>query len=617
MRASKRLDLVVAIGLLLAAAVEATLRDRGTPALLAFELVGSLGLLSLAVRRSRPLVPLAVVAAAGVVGTTVTRWAWPDADADAGVWIFALMLASYSVGAHGSRRDAALGVLLPLVVVVSADVSTRSGWERVSGIVFVTVFVGLLPTVAGRVMAARTARLQVLGEQRYRILRAQAARREAAVLAERLRIADRLQPTLTAGLASLARAAESPGDPRADEEQARDLLGRTREEVVALAAPVPPRPPAGPELPLVAPLAALRGAAQPWSVVVAGAVAAGLCLESVEALAPTAPWWQAVGTGIAMGTSLALLWRRPVLAAALAWTTATAFSRTVAPLDGSLSVAALTFATPFAVAALSRRWAALAGLGVCLVGGLVGVGASDPVGVGLLSAVCWLAGRGLHELSRLVEQGRANNALLAREEATRGERAVLEERLRMAREIHDAVGHSLTVVALQAGAARRLAGTDPPRPCAVLHTVPVVAHVALAAVSAEEGPGDLGRLVERVRAAGLDVEADLAGESALLPEQRAVAFRVVQEALTNVLRHAPGSRAGVLIGPRAAGVEVVVANTAPLTPGPGPGSGRGLAGLEERVTAVSGALSWGRRPDGGFEVRALLPGPVLAEAARA
>ena len=610
MRAPERLDRGVAIGLVLAAAVEATLRDRGTPGLLAFDVVGSLGLLSLALRRSRPLVPLTVIAATGVVGTSVTQWAWPDADADAGVWIFALMLASYSVGAHGSHRSAALGVLLPLVVVVNADLSTRSGWERVSGIVFVTVFMGLLPTVAGRVMAARSARLRVLDEQRDLILREQGARQEAAVLAERLRIAGRLQPTLVAGLRSLALAAESSDNPRAVEEQARDLLGRTREEVVALAAPVPPPPSA--ELPLVDHLAALRGAAQPWAVVVAGAVAAGLCLESVAALAPAAPWWQAVAAGAALGTSLALLWWRPVLAAALAWTTATVFSRAVAPLDGSLSVVAVTFATAFAVAALSRRWAALAGLGVCLLGGLVGAGASDPVGAGLVSVVCWLAGRGLHELSRLIEQGRANNALLARQDSTRGERAALEERLRMAREIHDAVGHSLTVVALQAGAARRVAGTDPARARAVMRTVAEVAHEAMAAVLAEEGPGDLGRLVERVGAAGLDVEADLAGESALLPEQRAVAFRVVQEALTNVLRHAPGARASVCVRSRSDGVEVVVVNTAPLTHGRGPGSGRGLAGLQERVASVAGALSWGTRRDGGFEVRALLPAMVVA-----
>jgi signal transduction histidine kinase len=613
-RAPERLDLGVAIGLVLAAAVEATLRDRGAPGRLAFDVVGSLGLLSLAVRRIRPLVPLAVITAAGVVGTSVTQWVWPDADADAGVWILALMLASYSVGAHGSHRGAVLGVLLPLVVVVDADLPTRSGWERVNGIVFVTVFVGLLPTVAGRAMAARSERLRVLGEQRDRILSAQRARQESAVLAERLRVAGRLQPTLIAGLRSLARAAESSGDPGAVEEQARDLLGRTREEVVALAAPVPPQPPA--EHPVVDHLATLRGTAQPWTVVVAGAVAAGLCLESVGALAPAASWWQSAVAGGALGTSLALLWWRPVLATALAWTTATVFSRVVTPLDGSLSVVAVTFGTAFAGAALSRRRTALAGLVVCLVGQLVGVGASDPVGVGLVVVVCWLAGRGLHELSRLVEQGRANNALLDQQEATRGERAVLEERLRLAREIHDAVGHSLTVVALQAGAARRIAGADPARAREVMRTVAEVAHEGMAAILAEGGPGDLTRLVERVGATGLVVEADLAGESALLPEQRAVAFRVVQEALTNVLRHAPGARASVSVRSRAHGVEVVVVNTAPLSPGSGSGSGRGLAGLRERVTSVAGALSWGSRPDGGFEVRAVLPEQVLTGATR-
>jgi signal transduction histidine kinase len=606
-----RLDLGVAIGLALAAAGEATLRHRGTPGLLAFGLVGSLGLLTLAVRRRHPVLPLVVVAASGVVGSAVTQWLWPGVDSGAGVWIFALLLASYSVGAHADSRAAVLGVVLPLVVVVTADVSTRSGWERVSGIIFVTVFVGLLPTLAGRLTAVRRARLRLLDEQRERILREQRARQESAVLAERLGVVGRLQPTLVAGLRSLARAASSPGDPGLVEAQARRLLGRTREEVVALTAPVPALPPA--PLPRADHLFALRRSAQPWVVVVGGAVAAGLCVEAAGVLAPQAPWWQDLAAAVALGSSLALLWWRPVLAAVLAWATATAFSRAVAPLDGSLSVVAVSFATAFCVAALAPRGPALAGLVVCLLGELAGVGTADPWGVGLLVVVCWLAGRALQELSRLVEQGRVNNAVLDRQEETRGELAVVEERLRLAREIHDVVGHSLTVVALQAGAARRMADTDPVRAGEVMRTVAEVVHDGMAALLAEESPGDLARLVERVGATGLVVEADLAGESSLTADQRAVAFRVVQEALTNVLRHAPGAQARVSVRSRPDGVEVVVTNTAPAGPGAGSGSRRGLEGLRERVSSVAGAMSWGGRGDGGFEVRALLPTSELAE----
>jgi signal transduction histidine kinase len=190
---------------------------------------------------------------------------------------------------------------------------------------------------------------------------------------------------------------------------------------------------------------------------------------------------------------------------------------------------------------------------------------------------------------------------------------VVEERLRLAREIHDVVGHSLTVVALQAGAARRMADTDPVRAGEVMRTVAEVVHEAMAALLAEDGPGDLARPVDRVVATGLAVDADLAGEPSLTADQRAVAVRVVQEALTNVLRHAPGAQARVSVRSRPDGVEVVVTNTAPAGPGAGSGSRRGLEGLRERVSSVAGAMSWGGRGDGGFEVRALLPASELAE----
>ena len=103
------------------------------------------------------------------------------------------------------------------------------------------------------------------------------------------------------------------------------------------------------------------------------------------------------------------------------------------------------------------------------------------------------------------------------------------------------------------------------------------------------------------------VDADLTDQAQLDPGQRVIAFRVVQEGLTNVLRHAPGSRATVVVRRGGDGVEIVVANSAPAGAASGPGTGRGLAGVRERVTAGAGQVAWGSREDGGFEVRALLP----------
>jgi len=217
---------------------EAVSRHHAAPGLLAFEVTGAFGLLSLAVRRTRPLVPILVIGAVGLFGTVSTEIFWPDVPDDGGVWILALLLASYSVGAHATGRSVALGVLVPLVVVSGADVTTMDGWQRLSGMVFVTVFIGLLPTALGRLVRARRTRLAQLRDQHDRIARAQHAQQEAAVLDERLRATERLQPTLVNGLRDLARRAESGEEPGAVEAEARALLGRTREEVVALTAPV-------------------------------------------------------------------------------------------------------------------------------------------------------------------------------------------------------------------------------------------------------------------------------------------------------------------------------------------------------------------------------------------
>jgi signal transduction histidine kinase len=601
MRRAINADLALAGGFVLAAVVESSVRFRGTPGLLAFNVAGALWLFSLALRRSRPVVPICVITAAGVFGTVVVGLVWPGSPDGAGVWIFALMLAAYSLGAHGSGRSVVLGALLPLVVVMSADVTTRTGWARVSGIAFVTLFVGVLPTAIGRMVRIRGDRLRVLHDQHDRILRALRGERESAVMAERLRTVERLQPTLVDGLQSLAAAAESGGDAGAIETSARELLTRTREEVVALTAPVDES--GGAEVPDVDHLAVVRSAAQPWAVIGAGAVVAGLVAES--RVLDVGAEWAVVPVALAVGTPLVLAWWRPVLAVTLAWAGAALFSRGVAPLDGSLSETGFAFAAAFAVATLSRRPLAVAGLLVCWVGQLVGVGTDDPLGDGVFLLLAWLGGLAVNEAGRLVEQTRANNDVLAQQEAAAALRAVVEERLRLARELHDAIGHSLTVVALQAGAARRFSDADPDRAREVMRTVAAAARSGVASLTLDGPDDDLPGLLDRVRATGLDVEAEVG--DGLGPDHVAAAFSVVQEALTNVLRHAPGSHAHVTVRRREESVEVVVANSAPTSAGSGPGTRRGLAGLEERVGAGGGAVTWGPRADGGFEVRARLP----------
>jgi len=624
----------------MAAVGEAVVRHHGNRALLAFDVVGAMGLLALAVRRQRPVLTLGVLAALGVVGTVVTPVLWPGAADSGGVWILALMLASYSLGAHGSGPPVALGVALPLLVVVAADLGTRTGWERVSGIAFVTVFVGLLPTGVGRLVRLRHQALMTLRHQRAQIEASQRQRQESAALAERLRTTERLQPTLVDGLRRLADRAARGADPAGLEDAARVLLTRTREEIVALTAPVAKVAPsprvaetgaevratgeargeaaggvegeteggtvAGPAQPPDH-LPAVRATAQRWVVLGAGAITVGLVLETSSTLQLLGPSWLLAPAAVTVGVPLALLWWRPVPAAVAAFAATAAWARLLAPVDGSLSETGLAMWTTFAVGALTRGPGSVVGLAVCLLGQTVGVGTDDRLGEALVLLVAWLGGRAVNRVSLLLEETRANNEVLRTQEGEAAERALVAERLRMARDIHDAIGHSLTVITLQAGAARRLTPTDPARAREVVATVAAVARDGLATLTRGSPSGDVATLVERVRAAGLEVDGDLADEALLGPEDRLVVLRVVQEALTNVIRHAPGSRATVSVTRSADRVEVQVSNT-PATGSPsGAGTGRGLLGLRERVAGLSGAVAWGPRPGGGFEVHASLP----------
>lgn len=618
-----RADVVVAVGFVLAAAGETLVLHRDAPALLALGLAGAPGLAVLAVRRIRPVLSICVVAGGAVVGTTAQMAFWPGADDDGGVWLLALMFAAYSLGAYGTGRVVALGGLLPLLTGSVIDVPTMRGWALVNGVLFLTAFVGILPTAVGRVVLLRRKRLVVLDQQRDLIVREQQTQREAAVRAERLRATERLRPVLLDGLRALADRADAGVDPSAIELTARQLLGRTREEVVALTGPVEvadttASSPASFVLSGVDYLHPLRDAAQPWTVLAAGAIGVGIAAEATATLPGSVPPWIAFAAAMAACLPLAFVWWRPLAALAVAWPMAVGFSHLVAPLDGSLSGTAFALVAAFAVAALSTRRVAVVGLALCWLGQLVGVGADDPFGEGVILLVCWLGGLLVNEMTKLVEQSRTNNRLLAGQEAAAQQRAIVEDRLRLARDVHDQIGHTLTVVALQAGAARRLTEVDPARAEEVMTTIAAAAYEGLAAMTGETAP-DIGALLRRTRAAGLSITDDLADLDApglVDPDTRAVCCRIVQESLTNVLRHAPGAATTVTVRRNADGVSVMIGNGPATGPPAGSGGGRGLAGLQERVAARGGELRWGPRQDGGFAVHAILPVRSLEEVGR-
>ncbi|GGS21586.1 histidine kinase [Streptomyces griseoviridis] len=220
---------------------------------------------------------------------------------------------------------------------------------------------------------------------------------------------------------------------------------------------------------------------------------------------------------------------------------------------------------------------------------------------------------------------RAEKAERTREEEAR--RRVAEERLRIARDLHDVVAHHIALVNVQAGVAAHVMDKRPDQAKEAL------AHVRRAGRSAldelrvtvgllrqsgdpeaptEPAPGldRLDELVGTFRSAGLRVETARADPDTELPTAVGLAaYRVVQEALTNVQKHAgPGAKAEVSVVRVGADIEITVLDDGTGAPrAAGPGGGHGLLGMRERVTAVGGALTTGPRPSGGFRVHAILP----------
>ncbi|MFH7595346.1 sensor histidine kinase [Streptomyces racemochromogenes] len=225
----------------------------------------------------------------------------------------------------------------------------------------------------------------------------------------------------------------------------------------------------------------------------------------------------------------------------------------------------------------------------------------------------------------------ARSQLVAQETLTEEERArrtLLEERSRIARELHDVVAHHMSVISIQAQVAPYLV-EDPSEE--LKENLAGIRENALEALTElrrvlgvlrSEHPGDpanphhpqptlaeLDGLVDNVRGAGLEVTTEVAGvRRPLTPGVELTAYRIVQEALSNCLRYAPGSRVevGIAYGPHE--LYLCVANSTPTRPAPpSPGAGHGLLGMRERAGMLGGELAAGPRPDGGYEVRAVLP----------
>ncbi|GIH71609.1 sensor histidine kinase [Sphaerimonospora thailandensis] len=288
----------------------------------------------------------------------------------------------------------------------------------------------------------------------------------------------------------------------------------------------------------------------------------------------------------------------------------------------------------YTVAAHRGLALSLAGLAVTMVGYAVGTGLSplplawpDHAVIIVIIMLCWVSGRAIRlrraYLAELVQ--RADRLERAREADTRAARA--EERSRIARELHDVVAHHVSVMTVQAAAARKMLDSDPGVTRDALTAIEEMGRTAMAEMRnivgvlrtdgpAERGPqpgmADLQTLVEQMREAGLRIRLRVEGDRCALPPGiDLAAYRLVQEALTNSLRHA-GPAAGAWVTVRYEPDRLTVhveddGRGAAADPARPDGKGHGLVGIRERVALYGGVLRIGPRSGGGFEVRAQFP----------
>jgi signal transduction histidine kinase len=330
---------------------------------------------------------------------------------------------------------------------------------------------------------------------------------------------------------------------------------------------------------------------------------------------------------------LSLLWRRdrplvPVICCGIGMPLSAAVL--TAPPYIFVSIAMMSTASYSAGAHLERRQS-LYGLALVLLSLTTVVLIFDPSDwffpITVFGLIPWLAGRTIRNHTLLARElaEKAELAEHAREDEER--RAIARERSRIARELHDVLAHNLSVMVVQAGGARRIVEKRPEQATRVADLIERTGREALAELrhlfgpvrhgEGEDlhGPAGIDRVEELAagaRAAGLRVHVHVEGDRVALPTGvDLTAYRLVQEALTNTLKHGGGAQASVTISYEPNEVVLSIEDDGANSYGARElgelGGGHGLVGMRERVELYGGLLQAGNRPDGGFAVRARLP----------
>jgi signal transduction histidine kinase len=337
---------------------------------------------------------------------------------------------------------------------------------------------------------------------------------------------------------------------------------------------------------------------------------------------------RAVAAAAGLVMTLSLAWRRraPLVVLGVAIATSVV-ANVVGVLDEATTPAIAVVVAVYSVGAHTERVrAAVGGLGVAA---LIAANAAGQFSLGDLLFIAtivggaWLAGRAIRyrrERERVLVRLTVD---LEHEREEKARAAVAEERVRIARELHDIVAHAISVIVLQARGGRRSLATDPEETREALDMIEATGSEALAemrrllgmlrrddeeiALAPQPSLCYLDALAAQVREAGLPVDLSVEGEPIELPPGVDLsAYRIVQEALTNALKHAGPATARVVVRYREHDLELEIADTG-LGSGTSDGDGHGLAGMRERVSLYGGKIEAGPRDEGGFAVRARLP----------
>jgi signal transduction histidine kinase len=505
-----------------------------------------------------------------------------------------------------------------------------------------------VPAAVGAVVRSRVSLADRLRAATVRLDEAREERIAAALDVERSRLARQVEGAVLRGLDVLREhpPLDTLGAIVEVEASARGILTEMRRLVVELrdaTQPAQPRPPvplsqrvadalSADAIPRTAPSTPTRRrlfvlTSQEIDValiLVAAVWLIAMVVTTVRTIGLRGPRWLDVALAGSIAIPLPLARRRPITAAFATMVATLTYAAVSGPHDPQrgLQPAGLLIAMPFAVAVRGRRREALAGLAICLPVVALAPSLADVATSMVIVLATWGAGRILNARTVTLAALADTATELEQERQTLARLSVAAERARVARDLHDSVAHAMTVIVLQAAAARRMWTADPDR--AAAHVVvlgelidqalnelrPLAVSLALDNPGAGLSATDMAVLVERAAAANLNVHLDLEADPPVwcAPVVGQAGHRIVQEALTNAARHAPGSDVVIRIHYDDAAVHVEIANGPPRAqPWPLSGPGKGLQGMRERVAACGGSLQAAADGAGGFSVHALLP----------